>query len=217
MQHIALIGVGKFGYYFAKAIKDRVADLVVVDSDEKKINQVKSFISNSIIADATDREVLKQLDLKSMDAVVISMGDKIESSVLTTLYLQEMGVKNITVKANSEDHAKILLKTGAAHTVFPERESAFRLAFSISELNILNHIDIAEGYSIIELAPPSSFEGKSIRDLDIRKKYGVTILIVKQIIPEQTIVPTPDFIIKQSDILVVMGKNEDLKKISEVK
>ncbi|RKY83919.1 TrkA family potassium uptake protein [candidate division KSB1 bacterium] len=217
MQNIALIGVGKFGYYFARSIKDKVNELVVIDNDEKKINQVKSFISNSIIADATNREVLEQLDLKSMDAVVISMGEKIESSILTTLYLQEMGITNITVKANSEDHAKILLKTGAAHTVFPERESAFRLAYSISELNVLNHIDIAEGYSIIEMAPPSSFEGKSIRELDIRKKYGVTILIVKQIVPEKTIVPTPDFIIKQSDILVIMGKNEDLKKISEIK
>jgi len=217
MQNIALIGVGKFGFYLAKAIRDKVGDLVVIDNNEKKINNVKAFISNSIIADATDREVLKQLDLKSMDAVVVSMGDRIESSILTTLYLQELGVKNIIVKANSEDHAKILLRTGAAHTVFPERESALRLAFSLSELNVLNHIDIAEGYSIIELAPPSSFEGKSIRELDIRKKYGVTILIVKQIIPEQTIVPEPDFIIKQSDILVVMGKNDDLKKISEVK
>jgi trk system potassium uptake protein TrkA len=154
--------------------------------------------------------------LNELDGVVVSLG-QIESSVLATLHLKELKIKRIISKALSEEHGKILEKVGATEVVFPEKDMASRVARTLTHENILEYVPLAEGYSIVEIAPPMSFMGKSLGELDLRREYAVQVIIVKELVPENIVpVPMADYVIKDSDVLVIMGRDEDLKKIQNL-
>jgi len=160
---------------------------------------------------------LETLGLDELDGVVVSLG-QIESSVLTTLHLKELKIPNIIAKALSEEHEKILKKIGATDVIFPERDMAKRAARTLVHENILDHIPLAEGYSIFEIAPPASFLRKSLGELDLRRKYGVQVIVVKELVPQNVVlVPMADYVIKDSDVLVMIGRDEDLEKIKNLK
>ena len=139
-----------------------------------------------------------------------------DQSILVTMYLKEIGIKNIVVKAITEDHRKILEIIGATQIIFPEKDIAFRVANSIISPNLLDYFPLYEGYSIIEFAPSKDFIGKSLSELRLRNKFHVQVIAIQEIIPEKTImIPHPDFVIKDSDILIVMGKDEDLERMEK--
>ena len=213
MRNFAILGLSNFGYFLTQELSRLGQYVVVVDMDEDRINRVRALVQKAVIADATDRDTLQSLRLGEMDVVVVSLGDRIDASVLTTLHLKELGTRQIVVKAASEDHARILKMVGATHVVFPEKDTAHRIAYSLSEFSVLDRIDLAPGYSIIDLAPPSEFDGKTLSELRLTSRYGVQVIVVRRSQPEETIVPIATFVVRSSDILVVMGKNEDLKRI----
>ena len=218
MKRFAVIGLGRFGFYVAKMLFEEGHEVVAIDKDRNLIQEIDSFCSEAVVMDATDKERLKSLGLEEMDGVIVSTGDRISTSILISLYLQEMGVKYILVKAVDEDHAKILKKVGATETIRPEMAMAIRVAKGLSEPNIMDFIPLAKGYNLLQVDPPKPFIGKSIRQLDLRAKYNVHIIAIKERVPENFIlVPLPDFIIKDSDILIMLGKSEDMKKISALK
>ncbi|MEK6545034.1 MAG: TrkA family potassium uptake protein, partial [Nitrospinota bacterium] len=159
---------------------------------------------------------LMAIGVQDADVAVIGLGTSLDASVLVTLYLKEMGVKDIVAKAITEDHGKILRNIGATEIIFPEKDIALKVATGISSTNLLDYLPLAEGYSIMEIAPSADFIGKSIRELQIRNRYTVQIIAIKELIPERiNLIPSPDFIIKDSDSLILMGKNEDLEKIQK--
>ena len=213
MRNFAIIGLSNFGYFLTQELARLGQYLVVVDTDENRINRVKTLVQKAVIADATDRDTLESLRLGEMDVVVVSLGDRIDASVLTTMHLKELGARQIVVKAASEDHAKILNMVGASHIVFPEKDTAHNIAYSLSEFSALDRIALAPGYSIIDFAPPVEFDGKTLSDLHLRGRYGVEVIVVKRSDPEETLFPAADFVVRSGDVLVVMGKNEDLKCI----
>ncbi len=218
MPQFAIIGLSSFGSYLAKGLVNKNCQVMAIDNDEEKIEEIKPFVHEAVIADATEKDTLASLGLKDMDVVVVSLGNKIDSSILVTLYLKEFGIKNIIVKALSEDHGRILQKLGATKVIFPERDMALKLAGSLSSPNVLDYLPLAPGYSIIEMAPPPGFVGKTLGELDLRKKFGVQVIVIKGLVPEKVIlVPTAQYIIKDSDILVTLGKNDDLEKIQNLK
>ncbi|MFQ5707032.1 MAG: potassium channel family protein [bacterium] len=218
MKTFAIIGLSTFGQYMAQFLSERNLDVVVIDSDEKRVEKVKPFVNKGIIADATDKATLRNLGLGEMDAVIVSLGEQIDASLLVVLYLKELGVTEIYVKALSEEHGKILHIIGAENIIFPERDSAFNLAQRIDNPDVLEYIPLTEGYSILDLAPPSHFIGKKLGELDLRNKYGIQVIIIKEIIPENIIlIPRANHVIKDSDILVVMGENKDLEKLKKLK
>lgn len=212
MRNFAVIGLSNFGYFLAKELTNKSLYVLAVDVDEERINQVKPFVQKAIIADATDKDTLGRLGLSEIDAVVVSLGDRIDASILATLYLKELGIKEIVVKAVSEDHGKVLEMVGATRIVFPERDTARHLAYSLSALDVLDHLELAPGYSIIDFVPPAAFENKTLAQLDLRKRYQVQVIVVKQLVPERVIFPAADYVVRSSDILVVMGEDEDLRK-----
>jgi len=216
MKSVAIIGAGIFGRFVAKELKDKVDDVIVIDSNKENIENIKEEIHNVVEADITKKQTFEQLDIQSFDTAIICLEDQIETSILITLFLSELGIKEIVARALSEEHSKVLLKVGADHIIFTEKDSAKRLAYSISEFNVINSIKVSEDISIMEIVAPKKWEGKSIKELDIRKNYHVQVLIIKQTIPEKEIFATPDFVIKISDILVLFGKNEDLKNIKSL-
>ena len=216
MRSFAIIGMSSFGYFLARELVKEEVEIMAVDLDEEKIEKIKPYVSKAVIADCTDRVTLETLGLEELDGVVICLG-QIESSVLTTLHLKELKIQRIIAKALSEEHGKILEMLGATEVIFPEKDMAVRVARTLSHENVLDHVPLAKGYSIIDIAPPASFLRKSLGELDLRRKYGIQVIVVKEMVPENVVlVPTADYVIKDSDVLVIMGKDEDLKKIQHL-
>lgn len=218
MKSFAVIGLSSFGFYLAKQLADDGHSVMAIDRKEDRIERVKSFVDRAIIVDATDRETLTGLGLADLDAVIVSLGDSMDASILVTLYLRELKTENIIAKALTEDHGKILNIIGATEVVFPERDEARRIAKKIQSDYLLDFFEIGEGTSIIETAPPIEFVGYKLGDLDLRNKYGVLVIMIKEVVPEKTvIIPAADHVIKDTSILLLLGRNEDLAKIKKMK
>ena len=217
MRQFAVIGMSSFGYYLCKNLTEKGHQVMAVDRDQAKIESVQHFVERAVIADAADKETLSKLGIHEFDVVIVCLGEHIDASILATLHLKELGVKEIWVKAMTEDHGKVLHMIGANSVVFPERDMAERVALSLSSSNVLDHIPLAAGFSIMELAPPSEFMGKTLGELDLPKKFGVMVLVIKELIPENVVsMPSGSYRMKDSDILVVMGKDSDLKKLQSL-
>lgn len=217
MRSFAIIGLSSFGFYIAKELSHRGHHILAIDIDEDKIDKVRAFVERAVIADAGDKDTLAGLGLAELDGVIVSMGEKIDASILVTLYLRELKVKKIIAKANTDDHGRILDIIGATQVVFPERDEALRLAHTLESDYFLDAITLSEGISIIEIAPPKIFIAKTLGQLDLRNRYGVSVLLIKEWLPEKVVlIPTADRVIKDSDTLVLLGKDEDLENIKEI-
>jgi len=211
----AVIGLGSFGLNIAKMLYKQDAEVLAVDNDKDKVEEIKSFVSNAVSMDAADRENLEALGVKEMDVVIVSLGPEMESSILTVHFLHEIGAPRIVAKALTEDHAKILEAVGATEVIFPEKDMAVKTALRLSHPNIMDHLPLGSGIGIQEFAPPEKFIGKSLKQLDLRNKYGIQVLAIREIIPEKTIyVPRADFVIKDSDVLIIMGEEKQLAKLN---
>jgi trk system potassium uptake protein TrkA len=210
----AVIGLGSFGSNIAKTLYEKKHEVLAIDRDKEKIEEVKTFVSHAVNMDAAIKENLKALDAQDMDVVVVSLGPEMEASILTVLYLHEIGAKRIVAKALTEDHAKILDAVGATEVIYPEKDMAIKTALRLSNPNVLEYLPLISGVDIQEIAPPDKFIGKNLRELDLRNKYGVQVIAIKELIPEKTtFIPDADFVIKDSDILVLMGEPKQLDKI----
>ena len=211
----AVIGLGSFGSNIAKTLYEKGNEVLAVDEDKEKIDEVKNFVSHAVHMDAADKENLQALGIKDMDVVIVSLGPEMEASILTVLYLNEMGTKRIVAKALTEDHAKILESVGATEIIYPEKDMAIKTALKLSCPNVLEYLPLISGFGIQEIAPPEKFIGKNLRELDLRNKYGIQVIAIKELIPEKTtFVPKADFVLKDSDILVIMGEDKKLEKIN---
>jgi len=192
--------------------------VLCIDSDPEKVASSKGFATNSVQADATDEESLRAIGIREIDVAIVSLGQNMEAAVMVTLLLKEMGVKEIIAKAVTPLHGRILQKIGADRLVFPERDMGRRVAESLVSPNILEHLELSKGCSVVELVTPDLFAGKSIRELGVRSRYGVTIVAIRKRddIGERTIMnPGPDEVIDRGDILVMIGHDPDLKKLKD--
>jgi len=214
VKKFAVIGLGNFGFHVAKALYEDGNEVIAIDLDKNRVQAIGDFSTEAIVMDSADKDALKSLGLEEMDAVVVSTGTKISTSILICLHLQEMKVRKILAKALDEDHAKILKKVGATEIIHPERDMAKRIARSLSTPNILDYIPLADEFDLVQVGPPREFIGKSIRDLNLRARYNVNIIAIKELVPENFIlVPPPTFVVKDSDILIMLGKTENIKKM----
>jgi trk system potassium uptake protein len=217
MKRYIIIGLGNFGFYLAKNLYEEGHDVLAIDQNRDRVARVQDLVGEVMIIDAAHKDSLKGLGIREAEAVVVSMGDDISNSVLTTMYLKELGAKKVVVKCVDEDHAKILEKLGADEVIFPEKDMAQKVAKGLSKGNILDFIPLSEDYSIVEAAPPKDFLGKSLKDLKLKTIYDVYIIAVNQLIPAAFILAPPgEFVIKDSDILVLLGREKDIAKIKEL-
>lgn len=211
----AVIGLGSFGFNVAKTLCDQGNEVLAIDENKARVEEVKSLVSHAVHMDAADKENLQALGIQEMDVVVVSLGPNMEGSILTVLYLHEMDVKRIVAKALTEDHAKILEAVGATEVIYPEKDMAIKTALRLSNPNVLEYLPLISGFGIQEIAPPENFIGKSLRELDLRNKYGIQVIAIKELIPDKTtFVPKADFVIKDSDILIIMGEEKQLARIN---
>lgn len=218
MKKLAVIGLGNFGFHIAKALYRDGHDVLAIDTDRTRVQAIGAFTSEALVMDATDKEALLGLGLEQMDGVIVSTGTKISTSILICLYLQEIGVKSILVKALDEDHEKILKRVGATEVIHPEREMALRVARGISTPNILDFIPLAQDFDLVQVAPPKEFLGKSLLELKLRSRYNVQIIAIKELAPPNMVLAPPaEFIVKDSDLLLILGKSQDINRIKALK
>ncbi len=214
MKRVIVIGLGIFGFNIAKDLYENGIEVIAVDKDKDVVQKIKDFSTKAVLADGTDKEVIESIGIQEDDIVIISFGENLAASTLITLHLREMKVRNIIVKAPNEDHKRVLEKVGATEVIIPEREMADKVAKSIISPNILDYIPLSEDYTISEIVPPASFMGKTIGELHLRTRHHIEVIAVRETLPERlTMVPRAEFVIKDSDVLVVIGKEKDIQKI----
>jgi trk system potassium uptake protein TrkA len=214
MRRVVVIGLGIFGFNIAKDLYENGLEVIVIDKNKDVIQKIKDFSTKAILADGTDKDMMESIGIQQDDVVIISFGEDLAASTLMTLHLKEMKVKHIIVKAPNEDHKHVLEKVGATEVIIPEKEMANKVARGLISPNVLDYLPLSEDYTICEMAPPTSFMGKTIGDLHLRSKYHIEVIAVREMLPDRlTMVPRADFLIKDSDVLVVIGKEEDIQKM----
>ena len=214
MKRVVVIGLGIFGFNIAKDLFENGMEVIAIDKNKEVIQKIRDFSTKAILADGTDKEVMESIGIHPDDVVIISFGEDLAASTLITLHLKELKVKDIIVKAPNEDHKRVLEKVGATSVIIPEREMADKVARSLISPNVLDYIPLSGDYTICEMAPPPNFYGKSISELHLRSKHHIDVIAVKEVLSDRVMmVPRADFVIKDTDILVVIGKQQDINKI----
>lgn len=211
-KQFVIIGCGRFGSSVAKTLYSMGHEVLAVDRSEEIIQNIADLVTHAVQADATDENSIKALGIRNFDVAVVTIGSNIQSSILVTLMVKELGVKYVVAKAQNELHAKVLYKIGADRVVFPEREMGVRVAHNLVSSNIMDYIELAPDYSIVEIAALDEWIGKNLSQLSMRSKYGINIMAIKHG-PDINISPSAFDEIQEGDILVAIGHNDDLQKI----
>lgn len=212
---ICVIGLGQFGSELARELANR-CEVLAIDNSEDRVNAIAESVQRAMIVDARDFTGLSSLVSADFDEAVVSLGESMEASVLCTLHLRKIGLKTIRAKAVSEDHATILRAVGATETIFPERETAKRVAAQIINPNLLDFIPLGEDFEVMDVGVPDSFLGKTLIELKLRERFGVFVIAVRELVPPKFVfLPGPNFVIKPSDVLVMIGKEKDLSQIQQ--
>ncbi len=213
-QRVVVIGLGIFGMNLVKELCKSGVEVVAIDKSKEAIQKARDCATKAIVADGTDQDVMNAIGLREDDIVVVSFGEDLASSTLITLHLKQMKVKNIIVKAPNEEHKLILEKVGATEVIIPEKEMADKVAKSIVSPNVLDFIPLTDDYMICEIAPPSNFIGKTLADLQLRSRYHVDVIAIRDTLTDRIhMVPAANFVVKDSEVLVVIGKEDDVDKI----
>jgi len=216
MKQFAIIGLGNFGFYLATHLYEKGHEVLAIDRRQGRVQEIKDRVSQAVVADATDRKAIEPLGVKDMDAAVVCIGSVLSDSILATLNLIDIGVQRVLAKAMTDAHGRILHKIGASEVFFPEKDQAISLAEQLHNPNMLDYLPFLEGYSIIQLSPSKEFVGKSLSELDLINRYGVQVVAIKEIVPDRlNLIPTARFVLKDSDILILLGPNEALDKLRE--
>jgi len=215
MKHYAIIGLGSFGSTVVEELAQLKCRVTAIDSRKSKVQSLPDFPNVVVIlGDATDRKFLENLDMDKFDGVVVSTGEDSHASILITLFLKEMGAKHIVVKANSADHAKILTQVGATQTVIPEKQMAVKLSHSLAQPNLIDFLPLAADFVVAELEPPPDFVGKRLMELKLRSEYQVQVIAVRRAEGgDITFAPGGDYTIFGSDVLIILGRAEDIGKM----
>ncbi|KMQ53011.1 Trk system potassium uptake protein TrkA [Chitinispirillum alkaliphilum] len=214
-RHVCVIGLGFFGAGLARALSKN-SEVLAIDNSLPRVNDISDHVQRALAIDVKDFNAISAVISDDTDEAIVSIGEDLEASILCTLYLKRLGVPYIRAKASSDEHAEILRSIGADHVIFPEVETAQRVALKIINPNLMDLITLSEGYCISDLTSPSHFTGETLADLHIRNKYNVLVIAIKKNKDTiDTFLPPPDYIIKQGDILEVLGKKEDVLSICE--
>ncbi len=207
-----VLGLGRFGQSVARSLYEMGRDVLAVDNDPAVIEAITPYVTQAVEADVTDENALAALGVGDFDAAVVSTGDE-RSSILVVVLLKELGVKTVLAKASDDLHARVLKKVGADRVIFPERETGRRVAKSLISPNVMDLMQLSNDYQIVELGLPEQWDGHTIGSLDVRKRYGLNIVAVRR--SESFLVsPAADTTLLAGDILLVLGRLEDIEKLS---
>jgi trk system potassium uptake protein len=211
-KQVAVIGLGRFGASMCFTLMRQGCEVLAIDADEKRVAELATLATHVVQADSTDERVLEELDVKSFDHVVIAIGEDVQASILTALMVKQLGVAEVWAKARSDHHAKVLELIGVDRVVHPEREMGERIAQLIASDSLVDFLELPGGHRLIEIRTPRDLAGRSLRELDIRARFGCIVAGFQR--GEEThIAPDPDAVIDSGDLLFVIGSTSDLERL----
>jgi len=216
MKNFVVIGLGRFGSAVAKTLCELGHEVLAIDKDEEMVEAISSDVTHAVVADVIDEYSLKALGVRNFNVAIVAMGADMQSSILATLVLKDMGMPCIVAKAQNDLHAKVLERVGANKVIFPERDMGVRVANNLAITNILDYIELSPKYSIVEISPPQSWIGKSLVQLNVRAKNNINIIAIKRG-SNINISPNADDVFSEGDIAVVIGANSDISALHKHK
>ena len=214
VKQFVVFGLGRFGASVATTLSEAGYEVMAVDKSEEKVQDISTVVTQAVQADATDLDTLKELGIRNFDVAIVAIGKDMQSSIMTTLLLKELEVPYVVAKASTDTHKKVLEKLGADRIVSPEYDMGKRIANNLIAGNIIDYIQLSHDYSIMEIAILPSWSNKSIAETDIRAKYGINIIAVERGSHIQ-VTPGPDYILKEDDLLVIVGNNKSIQEVEE--
>ena len=217
MKRFVIVGLGNFGSSVAEALYSRGHDVIAVDTDERAVDDIAPHCSRAAVGDGRQIETLEEIGAREADAAVVSTGDDITASILATMALTDLGIESVYAKVISHNHARVMVRLGVTETVFPERESGFNLASRISEKGVLNYVRMARNLSVQELVVPERWRGHTLRELEVRAQFGVSVVGIHDTATDEMIVPPdPDETLESTDTLLLAGTDEALEDVAEL-
>ena len=210
MKSVLIIGLGRFGHHLTRKMLELGNDVMIIDSDEKKIEDLVPYVTSAKIGDCTNPEVLRGLGVSNFDIVFVCIGTNFQSSLEITSLVKEMGAKLVVSKATRDIQAKFLLRNGADEVIYPEKDLAEECAVRYSMDNIFDYMEMTDGYGIYEITPLTEWCGKSIRESNIAAKYRISILGIKKENGSTNIMPSPDYVINAKEHLMVLANNNEI-------
>lgn len=214
-RQFAVIGLGRFGRNIAKALYDMGYDVLAIDKDMERVQEFSNEVTHVVQADSTDEDALRSLGILNFDVVIVAIGKDTEANIMTTLQLKEIGVPYIVAIARTVLQIKVLEKIGANRVVAPERDMARRVAYNLASTNIMDYIELSPKFSIVEIAIPKLLRNKTLRESNIRAKYGLNVVAIKRH-DNLIISPLPTEILLENDIAIVVGSNESINGLEEL-
>ena len=216
MKSVLVIGLGRFGRHMAAKLIQEGNEVLAVDINEERVDDILDIVTNAQIGDATNEHFIASLGVRNFDLCVVAIGDNFQSSLETTALLKDYGAPYVLSRANRDVHAKFLLRNGADKVVYPEREMAERLAVKFGTENVFDYIELTPEYAIYEIPVPTPWIGKSIIEKGVRNKYHISILATKED-DELYPLPRPEYVFQGSETLIVLGHNYDIKALAKAK
>ncbi len=213
MKKFLIIGLGRFGLSVAHSLAMQKCEVMVLDRVESLVHEIRDEVTYALVGDGSDRNVLEKIGVKNFDTVIVCIGDSLETSIMTTALLKELGASKIIVKGQNEMHAKVLRMVGADKVVLPERDMGARLAQMLTTETFMDYIELSPTHSIIEMEVPKDWIGKSIIELDVRKKFHINILAIKKENGDIDAAPRSDTVFEKTDVIVVLGEKGSLEKL----
>src|SRR6056297_1468947 len=214
MKQFIVVGLGRFGSSVALTLAENGHDVLTIDEDHQKIQDISNSVTHAVEADATDEEALKTLGVRNFDVAIVSIGDNLHANILCTLILKELGVPYVIVKAQDNLHGKVLSKVGADRVVYPERDMGARIAHNLISSNVLDYLEFAPEYGVIEIIATDKMIGKTLKELEFRSKFNVNVMAIKRG-ENLNVSPGAGDKVLEGDRLVVMGKNESLESLKD--
>ncbi|HEY0972652.1 MAG TPA: TrkA family potassium uptake protein [Gemmatimonadales bacterium] len=217
MRRFVIVGLGNFGSGIAEVLANDGHEVVAVDANPSNVDRIATVVERAVVGDGTRREVLERAGGVGADAAVVSVGDDITASILSVLALRDLKIPHIYAKVISVDHARVMERQGVTETIFPERDSAIALGRRLSSSVLLNYVRLGPGFSIQEMGVPDRWQGRTLRQLDLRQRYRVQVVAVHDMLRDEVIpVPDPDRVLTDSDTLFVSGDDSDLEKLARL-
>jgi trk system potassium uptake protein TrkA len=213
-QRVVVIGLGIFGFNIVRELYENGFEVIAIDKNKEAVQRVRDCSTKAILADGMDKEIMEAVGIQEDDITIVSFGEDLAAATLITLHLRQMKVKTIIVKAPNEEHKLILEKVGATDVIIPEKEIAHKVAKSLISPNVIDFLPLSDDYMIVEMAPPNSFLGKTLAELQLRSRYHIDVIAIKDIVSDKfQMVPSANFVIKDGEILVLVGKDKDIQQI----
>jgi trk system potassium uptake protein TrkA len=217
----AVIGLGRFGSAMATTLTELGQEVIGVDGDEERVRAMADVVHQAVQLDATDERALRAAGIPDVDVAIVSIGENIEASVLVVMQVRELGVETILAKAVTPLHGRILKKLGVSRLIFPEREMAVRLAHSLVVPNLIDYIELSKDFSIVEMPAPADWVDKSLKDLQLRGRFGLTLIAIRRPGPTAdgeitTVAPPAEELIRANDILALVGSNDRLSQLDRL-